>query len=140
ITPRFSTQNLFQVYGPNTEEESVSAFSENVEFGSFAEIQQDNAVALYVQPVTDHEDRPSHLRMRGVALDHFDGTTWKRTTQRHTFHRTYSYRPAFTTRLYPQTFTYRVIQPPGVTRFLFAPFVANEIRIPAQYSLQGDRP
>src|SRR5690606_4482350 len=110
-------QNLFQTYGPPQEEPAVSAFSENVEFGAFTEIQLDDAVALFVQPKSD--TRPSEVRMRGVALDTFDGKAWSRTGHSVRRESNLEFRPIFTTHRYPTQFTHRVIQPPGITNFLF---------------------
>ncbi len=140
--PRLATQNLFQSYGPPQDDPAVSAFSENVEFGSFTEIQQDNAIALFVQPVENGQPtnkRPDNVRMRGVALDTFDGKSWKRTGYTSPQNSTYEFRPIFTTRMYPTTYNYRIIQPPGVTNFLFGDSFPLMIRLPTAFPFYVDR-
>lgn len=138
IIPRLATQNLFQNYGQSVEENNVSAFSENVEFGSFTEIQLDNSIALFVEP-KDVDDRPRYVRMRGVALDNFDGKAWRRSGG--SFARTgrYEYQPAFTTRLYPTIHKFRVLQPAGLTTFLFGDSFPLTMEVPSAYTYQIDR-
>lgn len=134
--PRLATQSLFQSYGPAPQEPATSAFSENVEFGSFTEIQQDDAVAMFVQPVG--KDRPTYVRMRAVALDSFDGKAWKRTNGVFLHNGSYQYRPIFTTRQYPQSYTFKVLQPPGVTNFLFGDTFPTELRVPNAFMFMAD--
>lgn len=118
VIPRVATQNLLQAYGPRQQESNVSAFSENVEFGAFTEIQLDERVALFVQPQT--EDRPDYVRMRGVALDAFDGKSWKRTGSSYVSSGPYTYEPIFTRRVYAKRYEFKVMQPQGTSNFLFA--------------------
>jgi len=117
VVPRLATQNLFQVYGKPPDMPSTSAFDESIEFGTFERIQLDNAVAMYVQPL--NSDRGDHVRLRGIALDTFDGKAWRRNTQAYRAHGASNF-VAFSTRLYKQVVQYRMIQPPGVTNYLFA--------------------
>jgi len=136
VIPRLQTQNLFQSYGPPPEAPAVSAFAENVEFGSFTEIQYDDGVALFVEPVKS--DRPDNIRMRGVALDTFDGKAWKRTNYISPAGHDHEFRPVFTTRLYPKNYTFNVIQPPGITNFLFGDSFPIDITIPRQFIMLVD--
>lgn len=131
LIPRLSTQNQFQPYMQNKQDKSsVTAFDETVKFGSMEAIQQDNAVALYVQP-TRGTRAGDHVRLRGVALDTFDGTTWKRTGQNYTVRRQLQFR-AFT---YKSTdpaekYHHRILQPPGVTRYLFGQVYPLSLELP----------
>lgn len=135
--PRFATQNLFHTYGEQKEESNVSAFSENVEFGAFTEIQQDARVALFVQPLGDK--KPTSVRMRGVALDFFDGKSWRRSGNSYTRSGPIDFQPAFTTQVYPGTYKFRVLQPPGVTRFLFGDSFPLRMQVPRPFLYQLDR-
>ncbi|RMH27303.1 MAG: DUF3488 domain-containing protein [Candidatus Hydrogenedentota bacterium] len=113
ITPRFSTRRLLATLGARGEPPAVSAFEESVEFGSYRKIQLDNSVALYVRP-DQPELRPNAIRLRGVALDYFDGRRWRRstwTTDQAPF-------PQLTIRPLPARWN-TIVQPPNVTRFIF---------------------
>lgn len=127
IIPRLATQNLFQAYGPPPDEPATSAFSESVEFGSFTSIQLNDAIAMYVEP---QGKRPDHVRMRAVALDNFDGKTWKRTNYVFLRSGTYDFKPAFTTRMYNSIYRYRVLQPVGVTNYFFGDSFPLSMKIP----------
>lgn len=121
--PRLSTQRILTPLGPRVQEESVSAFSESVEFGSFGKINLDGSVAMYVRPLDG--PRPPAVRMRGVALDTFDGQRWMRTTVAVSgtpFER-FSRRSQT-----PRTFL--VIQPPFVTNFIFGVTFPNALGLP----------
>lgn len=138
LVPRLSTQKLFQGYGKPPEKPSTTAFDEAIEFGSFGTISLDTAVAMYVRPVDmDKLDRPSYLRLRGVALDTFDGRSWKRTTTPFPM----TLRPAFapfTRKFYPEVRNYVIIQPPGVTNYLFGDTFPESIRLPQEISYLFD--
>jgi transglutaminase-like putative cysteine protease len=55
----------------------VSGFSDRVELGAFGPILLDDTVVMRVHLEDEVDpDRLPTLRWRGVALDHFDGTTW----------------------------------------------------------------
>lgn len=56
----------------------VTGFSDRVDLGSFGDIENDHTVVMRVY-LTDERVDPARLptlRWRGVAFDHFDGTTW----------------------------------------------------------------
>lgn len=135
VVPRLQTQNLFQGYGTAPEKPQLTAFDESIEFGTFERIQLNNAVALFAQP--QGPDRPDHIRLRGVALDTFDGRAWRRTSPstdaqgRHEFRR-------FTTRRYDRRYTYRIIQPPGITNYLFADTFPESINVGNDVSFRVD--
>lgn len=58
----------------------LTGFSEEVGGGGVAALKQDDAVALRV--TVDRPERiPGTLYWRGVALDHFDGRSWRRRPQ-----------------------------------------------------------
>src|SRR5690606_15961953 len=84
-------------------------------------------------------ERPMHIRMRGAAQDTLNGKAWSRTGHEVTRTQKYNVDPVFTTREYENTYTYRVIQPPGVTNFLFGDSFPLEIRLPPSFMLQVDR-
>ncbi|MGI8908626.1 MAG: transglutaminase TgpA family protein [Candidatus Sumerlaeaceae bacterium] len=135
IVPRLATQNLFQGYGKPPEKPSLSAFDEAIEFGTFEKIQLDNAVAMFVQPL--EKKRRDHIRLRGVALDTFDGRAWRRTTSSHGVTGPLQF-PAFTTRLYSDIATHRIIQPPGITQYLFAETFAESIKVASEIQYYSD--
>jgi transglutaminase-like putative cysteine protease len=121
--PRLSTQRILTPTGPRVLEESVSAFSESVEFGAFGKINLDGSVAMYVRPLDGV--RPAAVRLRGVALDTFDGQRWMRTTAAVSgtpFERFNRRSPT------PRTFL--IIQPPFVTNFIFGVTFPNVLSVP----------
>jgi len=112
IVPRLSTRRVFQTLGPPPSQIS-SAFDENIELGKFGTIQLDTSVAMYVKPL-DTAGHPTSIRLRGVALDTFDGSRWERTSWA-------AYREAFgqfCLRPYPLRANL-IIQPANTSRFLF---------------------
>jgi transglutaminase-like putative cysteine protease len=58
-----------------------SGFSDSVRLGGIGTIQQNDAVVMRVR-VENREAAAGRIRWRGVALDTFDGTTWKRSLLR----------------------------------------------------------
>lgn len=135
VVPRLATQNLFQGYGKPPEKPSLSAFDEAIEFGTFEKIQLDDAVAMFVQPVdSTHRD---HIRLRGVALDTFDGRAWRRTSGRGGLNGTLQFR-GFTTRMYPDLVTNRIIQPPGITNYLFAETFPETLKLTSDIQYYAD--
>lgn len=115
VFPRLSTQRLFDGAPPRVQPQSMSAFEESIEFGAFQKIQLDSTVALYVRPLTF--PRPQFLRLRGVALDTFDGRKWTRTSNSRPGEPLYF---QITRRKYTNESHYLMIQPPGITNYLFA--------------------
>jgi transglutaminase-like putative cysteine protease len=112
LVPRLSVRNVLQTLAPPPPP-PVSAFDENIEFGKSGRIQLDQTVALYVKPV-DEGPRPSSVRLRGVALDSFDGKRWERTSY-------ILYREPFgefSLRPYPLRRN-MIVQPATTSRFLF---------------------
>jgi protein-glutamine gamma-glutamyltransferase len=57
---------------------SFIGFSESVQLGQIGELKQDNAVVMRVRV---HDNAPPNLRWRGVALDEFTGTGWKKSQE-----------------------------------------------------------
>ena len=51
-------------------------FSDRVSFGAIGELQSSAAIAMRVQLIGQDQPLPDGLRLRGVALDQFDGKTW----------------------------------------------------------------
>ncbi len=113
LVPRLSTRRVLQTLGPPPPSEMSSAFDENIELGKVGTIQLDTSVALYVKPL-DEVQHPSAVRLRGVALDTFDGKRWQRTSWA-------SYREPFgmfCLRPYPLRKS-MIIQPANTSKFLF---------------------
>ena len=125
VIPRLSTQSLFRTdFGQPMVSESTSAFSETVDFGAFQKIHLDSSVALYVEPMD--RDPAGHVRLRGVSLDSFDGQRWRRSMSQQMgqpFAR-------FTRRQVQLTRRrFRIIQPPGITNFIFAPTFPDDLQV-----------
>ena len=57
----------------------LTGFSEEVGLGGLAELKQDSSVALRV--TVDRPELFAGARWRGIALDHFDGRSWRRRPQ-----------------------------------------------------------
>lgn len=74
IAPRFGGSAFARGGGATTK---VSGFSENVTLGEIGQLQKSNAVVMHVR-VEDPSANPN-LRWRGIALDYFGGSSWRRT-------------------------------------------------------------
>jgi transglutaminase-like putative cysteine protease len=69
----------------------ITGFSDRVELGAYGPIEIDDTVVMrvYVSEWTDHPERLTALRWRGLALDQFDGRAWTvRRDERETVWRT----------------------------------------------------
>lgn len=113
LVPRLSTRRVLQTMGPPPSQQMTSAFDENIEFGKIGTIQLDTSVAMFVKPL-DEGPRPPSIRLRGVALDTFDGNRWERSSWA-------AYREPFgqfCLRPYP-TRRNLIIQPASTSRFIF---------------------
>lgn len=113
LVPRLSTRRVLQTMGPPPSPQMTSAFDENIEFGKIGTIQLDTSVAMFVKPL-DEGPRPFSIRLRGVALDTFDGRRWERSSWA-------AYREPFgqfCLRPYP-TRRNLIIQPASTSRFIF---------------------
>ncbi|MCX7626290.1 MAG: transglutaminaseTgpA domain-containing protein [Candidatus Sumerlaeaceae bacterium] len=113
MVPRLSTRRVLQTMGAPASPQVTSAFDENIEFGKIGTIQLDTSVAMFVKPL-DEGPRPSSVRLRGVALDTFDGQRWERSSWA-------AYREPFgqfCLRPYP-TRRNLIIQPASTSRFIF---------------------
>jgi transglutaminase-like putative cysteine protease len=125
VIPRLSTQSLFRTdFGHQVNRDSASAFSETVEFGAFNKIHLDASVALYVEPLD--KSQLEYVRLRAVALDNFDGQRWRRSISQlsgQPFARFSRQQVQFERR------RFRMIQPPGITNFVFAPSFPDDLQI-----------
>jgi protein-glutamine gamma-glutamyltransferase len=54
----------------------VAGFSDSVRLGELGRIRQDSRVVLRVQTLEGDAPDPEHAYWRGLAFDHFDGTSW----------------------------------------------------------------
>lgn len=73
IAPRFGASAFARAGGGSTR---VTGFSETVELGAIGKLQQSNAVVMRVR--VENESPGLYLRWRGIALDTFNGRSWKR--------------------------------------------------------------
>ncbi len=83
IIPRLQAQNFLSGIGSPRQAQAISGFSDTVEFSSIDEIQTNPAIIMRAVPVSGYEfsngfpDR-ALLRLRGVALSHYDGRRWRK--------------------------------------------------------------
>jgi transglutaminase-like putative cysteine protease len=63
---------------PSGKTQLVSGFSESVELGRIGSIQQSDSVVMRVRTSLPPSRTPVDLKWRGLAFDHYDGRTWKR--------------------------------------------------------------
>lgn len=73
LLPRMRT-GAFMAAGPGTT--ARSGFSDRVALGDIGRIRKDARLALRVEIVRGAWPSPSEAYWRGLAFDHFDGTTW----------------------------------------------------------------
>jgi len=79
IAPRFSGSAVTRASGGTT---GLVGFSDEVSLGEIARLERSNRLVMRVR--VDEPELPRHqdLRWRGVALDQFDGRTWRRSDPR----------------------------------------------------------
>jgi hypothetical protein len=71
MIPRFGSGGIASNLGEN---KTLTGFSDNVELGQVASIKQNTSVVMRVKL----DKQPNHyLRWRGVALDHYNGKSWR---------------------------------------------------------------
>lgn len=75
VLPRVSA-GYFSAYSP--ENDLSTGFSDRVELGRIGQIQQSKAVVMHVQ-IDGDSVGATQLKLRGVALDYFDGRSWSNT-------------------------------------------------------------
>ncbi|MCC6546448.1 DUF3488 domain-containing protein [Candidatus Sumerlaeota bacterium] len=83
VIPRMAAQSFLSAYTPRNPAQLSSGFSDSVEFSGMGEIQRDPTIAMRVIPrdgfpMRDGEPTLDVLRLRGTALDHFDGRRWSK--------------------------------------------------------------
>ena len=83
ILPRVSAGYLNAYAGAN---DLTSGFSDRVELGRIGQIQQSKTVVMHVQVDGDTEGAFS-LKLRGIALNNFDGRNWSNTRDKVTLNR-----------------------------------------------------
>ncbi len=83
ILPRVSAGYLNTYAGAN---DLTSGFSDRVELGRIGQIQQSKTVVMHVQVDGDTAGAFS-LKLRGVALNNFDGRNWSNTRDKFTLNR-----------------------------------------------------
>lgn len=81
IAPRFSGQALAR---SNKGLSGISGFSDTVTLGDIGRLQQSNELVMRVRVEGAQEviGQNRDLRWRGVALDHFDGLAWRKSSTR----------------------------------------------------------
>lgn len=79
IIPRLSAQQMLAGFG-TARPQSVSGFSEQVDFRSLGSIQLDPTIIGRVRLplLASIEERPSYLRLRGTSLDAYTGRQWRK--------------------------------------------------------------
>jgi transglutaminase-like putative cysteine protease len=79
IIPRLSAQQMLAGFG-TARQQSVSGFSEQVDFRSLSSIQLDPTIIGRVRLplLATVEERPSYLRLRGTSLDTYTGRQWRK--------------------------------------------------------------
>jgi transglutaminase-like putative cysteine protease len=127
LIPRLSTQRLFDQFSQSPPSGAVSDFGEDIEFGQYQQISLSNEVALYAAPRNPAE-RGDHVRLRGVTVDTFDGTRWRRTTQLAALlggvtYSTIRYNPT------AKESHWTILLQPGKASHLFAPSFPAELRV-----------
>ena len=75
VLPRLSTGYL-SAYAPHND--LVSGFSDNVQLGQIGEIKRSDTIVMHVQ-IEGDTTGAYDLKWRGVALDTFDGKSWRNT-------------------------------------------------------------
>ncbi|HEX8181147.1 MAG TPA: DUF3488 and transglutaminase-like domain-containing protein [Pyrinomonadaceae bacterium] len=76
ITPRSGASALSRADGGVT---GMIGFSDEVNIGEIGRLERSNQVVMRVRVDTPQSAQPHSLRWRGVALDSFDGHSWRRT-------------------------------------------------------------
>jgi transglutaminase-like putative cysteine protease len=71
--PRLRTNMLRGAGGPGL---SIAGFSDRVALGDVGRIRQDGSVVLRVEAIEGPLPEPAQAYWRGLAFDHFDGTSW----------------------------------------------------------------
>lgn len=79
ITPRSGSSALARADGGLT---GMVGFSDEVTIGDIGRLQRSNQIVMRVRVDVPQSAQPQALRWRGVALDSFDGRTWRRTVQK----------------------------------------------------------
>ncbi len=75
LLPRISSGPQKQ---PSGKKQFITGFSERVELGQIGSIKQSNAVVMRVKIDNLISELPADLKWRGIAFDHFDGRSWRR--------------------------------------------------------------
>ncbi len=83
IIPRLQAQSFLSSYTPRSQNQMVSGFNDTVEFTGIGEIQTDPTIAMRVIPkrgfpMKDGFPTLDALRLRGTALDYYDGRRWSK--------------------------------------------------------------
>ncbi|MCC5875221.1 MAG: DUF3488 domain-containing protein [Candidatus Sumerlaeia bacterium] len=83
IIPRAQARNYFAGFGGGSVSGARSGFSDSIEFNAMGEIQTNPTIVMRAIPSRGWEmenNRPtfSVLRLRGTALDYFDGRRWEK--------------------------------------------------------------
>ncbi|HEX8161004.1 MAG TPA: DUF3488 and transglutaminase-like domain-containing protein [Pyrinomonadaceae bacterium] len=79
FTPRFTGSALARAEGGVG---SLVGFSDELTIGEYGRLQQTEQIVMRVRVEDPYAARNLYLRWRGVALDQFDGRTWRRTAPR----------------------------------------------------------
>jgi transglutaminase-like putative cysteine protease len=116
FTPRLNTSALARSGGGVVA--GLVGFSDEVTIGEFGRLQQTEQVVMRVRVEDPTATRNLYLRWRGVALDQFDGRTWRRTDPSRQFIAAknnlfqFAYAPRELERLTTQTFFVEPVDTP----------------------------
>jgi hypothetical protein len=69
---------------PSGAAQFLSGFSDRVELGRIGTLKLSDAVVMRVKTDRPASELPANLRWRGLALDHFDGKSWRCTDRKRT--------------------------------------------------------
>jgi protein-glutamine gamma-glutamyltransferase len=69
----------FGIYrSPSGNTQFISGFSDHVELGRIGSIKQSDSIVMRVKTDKAPSELPADLKWRGIALDYYDGHSWKR--------------------------------------------------------------
>jgi len=75
LIPHYGT-GYFREAARGTLRRNLTGFSDRIELGAIGSIKKSHATVMRVRPTEDGEEIFLPLRMRGIALDHYDGRSW----------------------------------------------------------------
>ncbi len=155
LIPRSANKAFFSPFGPGADATRMSGFADNVDFGGVGEIQTDPSIVMRASPLLrPGQQEPSFLRIRGTALDVFNGRNWSKSESElrrraeHPNTRGISFSELMTfvnTIPSERTMDFRLTVEPETSGYLFAPDqpvrieLEREVRVDVDSSLVSAR-